>query len=147
MDGIKIGDRFKPLPNSPRHGPKRWRQAPLRPKDIADGIGRLFVEIELTPVDRLQAELGGVDTFEASPAVTEADAIAEPAMKAYIGGRAVFPPRARHISGTSNAHQQEQEWQERAVVMHAAQVPTILEAKPTDDSTKGLYFSELKRGD
>lgn len=150
---IEVGDRFCELPDSKRYGPKRWRVAPLRPKDIAGGVKRRFVEIELTPVDRLQAELGGVtDFFESSPVITEADAIAEPAMKAYVGGRAVFP-KVENINtstdaGKARATKQEADWQESALRMHENQQPLPrLAEKPSDDSTKGLYFKELKRSD
>lgn len=142
---IKIGDHFIPLPDSPRYGPKRWRME-MR------GNVRTWTEVELTPMDRLQSDLAGAgDFFDASPTITEADVQSNPAMKAYIGGRAVFPKRLPYPTGEgakAERNDAESEWQRRSLEMHQNQQPlSKLEDKPDDAEGTGLYFPNLRRGD
>ena len=147
MDRIKIGDHFIPLPNSPKHGPKRWRQE-MR------GCQRTFVEIELTPMDRLQSDLAGVtDFFEASATVTEADAIAEPAMKEYIGGRAIFPnhlsyPTDKSPESAATRLKSESLWESDYAEMEKLQTIILPPTKPTGDNALTRKFQvETRRGD
>ena len=144
---IEVGDHFIPLANSPRYGPKRWRME-------TRGSTRTFIEVELTPMDRLQSDLAGAgDFFEASSPVTEADAQAYPAVKEYVGGRAVFPKRLPYPPGndpesTAIRCKSEDIWMAAYAEMEALQTITMPPDKPSDDNALTRKFQvELARGD
>ena len=133
-----LGQTFRPLANSLRYGPKKWKR---------DSAG-VWVEQEMTPLDLLQAELAGdSDFFESTIAITEVDAEADPALKDYIGGRAIFPKRLPYPPGEAICQQSEDTWMAAYRDMEARQTITLPPDKPADDSTTGKYFKELKRGD
>lgn len=137
-----LGKRFRPLANSPRYAPKKW-------VEDSDGV---MVEQERTALDRFESDLAGSSAFfDHTKPVTEADAEANPALRDYIGGRAIFPKATGFDvstpEGKIRARKQADDWSRRAQEMHDRQEPIRIADKPQDDSTTGKYFSELKRAD
>ena len=137
-----VGRRFRPLPNSKRYGPKKW---------VEDSEG-VFCEVEMTALDHLESDLaGGSDFFDSTAPITEEDAEKYPAVRDYVGGRAIFPKAegfdVSTPEGAARARQQESGWEARAAAMHDQQQPIYLADKPEDGGSTGNYFRELKRGD
>lgn len=144
-----LGQRFRPLPNSPRYGPKTWKQD-------SDGV---WVEQEMTQEEKDFAALESTLTW-ASPhslwtqtkPITEADAEQFPICKSYIDGFAMFP-KVENINtstpeGADRARKQEADWQERALRMHDRQTTLQVADKPSDDNALTRKFQiELERGD
>ncbi len=143
------GARFRPLENSPRYGPKEWKQD-------SDGV---WVEQEMTEEERAWARLESTLAW-ASPSflwfrstpITEEDARREPGLKSYVDGCAVFPD-VENINestpeGAARARAQERLWQERAEKMHDQQTMILPPEKPTDDNALTRKFEiETRRGD
>lgn len=158
MDGFKVGDRLIGLENSVRYGLQRWERRPLRPKDIADGIGRLWVEIETTEeekdFDRMESALWWADnpTWERTKPITQQDIDKYNLPQESLDGCAVFP-KVENINistpeGRARAAKQQSDWEKRSIQMHDQQQPLpTLADKPEDTGKTGKYFSELKRGD
>lgn len=136
-----VGKRFRPLPNSKRYGPKKWIEN-------SEGV---FCEVEMTPLDHLEHDLAGGDFFDSTALITESDAEKYPAVKDYVGGRAIFPKVAGFDVSTPEGKKKqraaEDAWSLRACQMHDAQVPVTVADKPEDGGSTGKYFRELKRGD
>lgn len=133
-----LGQRFRPLANSPRYGPKKWKQ---------DSSG-VWVEQERTPLDRFENDLAGDSAFfDSTKRITEADSRADPALRDYVGGFAVFPRMKHYPVDSPEARKQERLWQAKSEKMHDQQTTLSLEAKPDDGGTTGKYYKELKRGD
>ena len=64
------------------------------------------------------------------------------------GAIAVFPSVPFYPVGSPEQRKLESEWEKRALAMHENQQPLpTLADKPSDGSTTGKYFSELRRGD
>ena len=143
-----LGARFRPLENSPRYGPKTWKQD-------SDGV---WVEFEMTKeardFARLESTLLWANPHSAwcrTEPITEADAEKEPGLKSYVDGFAMFPKvEGFDVStkeGAARAAKQELAWQEKALRMHENQQPIRIADKPEDGGSTGNYFRELKRGD
>ncbi len=141
-----LGARFRPLPNSPRYGPKTWKQD-------SDGV---WVEQEMTKEEKDFARLESTllcasphFPWERSTPITEEDAEKEPRLKDYVDGFAMFPKVANinetTEAGKAAARKQERLWQEHAEKMHTEQVAIKVADKPTEIVHK--YHPELKRGD
>lgn len=152
MDGFRVGDRVRELPNSTRYGAKRWKL------EVDQDGKRTWVELEMTQeekdFDRLESTLlwANHPTWARSAPVTQADIDKYNLPAEYLDGHAIFP-KVENINestpeGRARAAKQEADWQESALRLHENQQPLPrLAEKPSDDSTKGLYFSELKRSD
>ena len=148
MEGFKVGDRVRPLPDGERYGPKYWKLT------LEDGK-RVWIEIRMSKeekdFERLTATLLSADPTSPSvrtAAITEADAEKFPGLKSYIDGFAIFPSVPFHPVGSPEQRKLEDAWGVRSLETHSRQesLPTLAD-KPADDSTTGLYFQELRRGD
>lgn len=143
--GIKVGDRFRPLENSPRYGPKYWKR---------DSEGT-WVEQEMSKeerdFERLESTLLSADPTSPSvrsTPITEADAEKHPGLKSYVDGFAVFPSVPFYPQDHPEQIKLEDAWEIRSLDMHSRQQPAPPPPeKPADDSTTGRYFKELKRAD
>lgn len=135
-----VGARFRPLPNSPRYGPKRWKQD-------SEGV---WVEQEITALDRFESDLAWADnpTMERSTPITEEDAARDSALRDYVDGFAVFP-KVENINtsteeGKARARKQESDWEKRSLAMHAAQQPLPPPAEKPQETWGGV---KVERGD
>lgn len=140
-----LGKRFRPLANSKRYAPKKW-------VENSEGV---YCEVEVTALDRFESELAWDDPanpWERTTPITEADAEADPAVRDYVGGFAIFP-KVENVNestpeGRVRKQAQADAWQARAEKMHDRQTILSLEAKPTDDNALTRKFQvELERGD
>lgn len=155
MDGIRIrvGDRFVPLENSGRYGPKKWQLT-------VDGCNkRTFTEIPLSEGAQEVARLNSTIWWASHPdwgrstPITRADLDKYNLPDIYLDGFAAFPSPLPYPTGKGPEAEAarivtEDLWMQHYAEMAALQTPILLAPKPADDSTKtGRYFSELKRGD
>ena len=152
MDGIRIGDRFVPLKNSGRYGPKEWTLT------VDDAGKRTFTEIPMSEgcrdVARLNSTLWWAShgTWERTIPVTQADLDKYNLPHEYLDGFAAFPAPLPYPPGKGPEAEAarivtEGVWMGAYEAMAALQTTILPPDKPADTSKTGRYFSELKRGD
>lgn len=121
--GINAGDKFRPLPNSKRYGPKYWQ------KD-SDGV---YCEFEPTALDLLAHDIAWADSLFERTTPTPG------------GEFAVFPSVPHFPVGSAKQRKLESAWQVKAEIMHSKQTAIIPEAKPVENVLKAR--KDLVRGD
>ena len=94
--------------------------------------------------DTLRWSSLGNDFFDYSPVVTYEDAEKYPEMKGCVGNFAVFPIPLQGTEAEKAA-----EWERKSLLMHDAQVPIRLDAKPADNRLQEIALAKiaLERGD